>query len=82
MTADQFRSALSRLGLSQLGSARLFGTGSRTPRRWANGEAAVPAPIAILLRLMLDGKVTAEDIRGTSIPAPEQKVRAAGRKSK
>lgn len=50
------------LGLSQLGAARLFGVGERTPRRWASEDATVPEPVAILLRLMLAGKITADDI--------------------
>lgn len=62
MTANQFRTALSRLELSQLGAARLFGADGRTARRWALGERAVPPCIAILLKLMLAGKVTVADI--------------------
>jgi hypothetical protein len=63
MTPAQFRTALDRLKLSQLGAGRLFGAESeRTPRRWASGERAVPKSVAILLRLMLAGKVTTKDI--------------------
>ena len=62
MTPNQFRAALDKLGLSQLGAARLFGTGERTPRRWASGDAEIPEAVAILLRLMLAGKITADDI--------------------
>lgn len=63
MTARQFQVAIDRLGLSQVGAARLFGSDPRTARRWALGERSVPEPIAILLRLMLAGKVTTDDIR-------------------
>ena len=62
MTATQFRAALDRLNLSQLGAARLFGTGERTPRRWALGERSVPPAIAILLRLLIARKISAADI--------------------
>lgn len=62
MTPQQFRSTLDRLGLSQLGVGRLLGTGERTPRRWASGESEIPTHVAALLRLMLRGKITAEDI--------------------
>ena len=63
MTAKQFKDALDRLKLSQLGAGRLFGAESeRTPRRWASGERSVPNPVAILLRLMLAGKVSVEDV--------------------
>jgi DNA-binding transcriptional regulator YiaG len=62
MTSKQFQAAIDRLGLSQLGAARLFGADGRTARRWALGERSVPEPVAILLRLMLAGKITADDI--------------------
>lgn len=62
MTAKQFQAAINRLGLSQVGAARLFGADPRTARRWALGERSIPEPIAILLRLMLAGKITADDI--------------------
>ena len=66
MTANQFRSALSRLELSQLGAARLFGVNGRTVRRWALGEISVPEDKATLLRLLLDGKITIEDVQPSS----------------
>lgn len=62
MTPTQFRAALARLELSQLGAARLFGVDARTARRWALGERSIPETAAILLRLMLAGKITADDI--------------------
>ena len=66
MTPTQFRAALERLRLSQLGAARLFGADGRTARRWALGERSVPGPVAIILRLMLAGKITADDIVKTN----------------
>lgn len=65
MTAKQFQAAIDRLGLSQLGAARLFSADGRTARRWALGERSVPEPVAILLRLMLAGKITADDIEAS-----------------
>lgn len=65
MTANQFRTALSRLELSQIGAARLFGSDPRTVRRWALDERSIPEPVAILMRLMLAGKITADDIERT-----------------
>jgi hypothetical protein len=62
MTANQFRATLDRLGLSQVGAARLFGADPRTARRWALGERDIPETVAVLLRLMAAGKITAEDI--------------------
>ena len=65
MTAKQFQAAIDRLALSQVGAAKLFGADPRTARRWALDERSVPEPVAILLRLMLAGKITAEDISAT-----------------
>lgn len=63
MTPTQFRAAIDRLDLSQVGAARLFGySDGRVVRRYISGERAVPEPVAILLRLMLSGKITADDI--------------------
>lgn len=66
MTAAQFRAALDRLGLSQLGAARLVGADGRTARRWALGERSVPEPVAILLRLLVACKITSADIVKTN----------------
>ena len=65
MTAKQYQSAIDRLGLSQLGAARLFGADGRTSRRWALGERSVPETVAILLRLLIADKITADDIEQT-----------------
>jgi hypothetical protein len=61
MTANQFRAALDRLKLSQLGAAKLFDVGERTARRWA--EFGTTGPVSILIRLLVAGKVSVEDIR-------------------
>lgn len=62
MTANQFRAAIARLDLSQVGAARLVGADPRTGRRWALGERPVPECVAILLRLMIKGKITIKDV--------------------
>lgn len=62
MTAKQFQAAIDRLGLSQVGAARLVGADPRTARKWSSGTNAVPECVAILLRLMLAGKITADDV--------------------
>lgn len=62
MTANQFRAAITRLDLSQVGAARLVGADPRTGRRWALGERAVPECVAILLRLLVSGAITVEQI--------------------
>lgn len=62
MTPNQFRAALDRLDLSQAGAASLVGADPRTGRRWALGERTVPECVAILLRLLMAGKITIADI--------------------
>ncbi len=61
MTANQYRAALSKLELTQVGAAELFGVNDKTSRNWARN--GVQGTVEILLRLMLAGKVTAEDVR-------------------
>lgn len=61
MNANQYRAALTRLGLTQVGAAKAFGIGERTSRRWA--KHGVPAKAAALLRLLLAGRITVEDVR-------------------
>lgn len=63
MTANQYRAALAKLELTQVGAARLLGVGERTSRRWA--EEGVTGSAAILLRLMVAGKVTIEEVRSS-----------------
>ena len=60
MTPEDFRATLERLGLTQVGAARLLGAGERSARRWA--ETGAPNAVAILLRLLEAGKITAADI--------------------
>jgi hypothetical protein len=62
VTAKQFQAAIDRLGLSQVGAAKLLGSDPRTARRWALGERSVPEPVAIILRLMLAGKIATADV--------------------
>lgn len=62
MTPRQFQSAIDRLGLSQVKAAKLVEVDPRTARKWVQGVNRVPECVAILLRLMLAGKVTIEDI--------------------
>lgn len=60
MTANQFRAALDRLELSQLGAARLFNVSEKTARNWA--REGVNGTVVILLKLLVAGKITQKDI--------------------
>lgn len=52
MSAAELRAILDRLGLSQSEASRLLGIDPRTMRRWVLDEQPVPAPVAILFRLL------------------------------
>lgn len=67
MTSIQFRTALDRLGLSQVGAAALFGLADRSIRRWAGNEADIPHSAVIVLGLMLSGKITQADVAAVQI---------------
>lgn len=62
MTPTQFQTAIDRLGLSQVAAAKLVKADPRTARKWVAGVNKVPECVAILLRLLLAGKVTVTDI--------------------
>jgi len=62
MTPTQFRDAIDKAGLSQVGTARLLGADPRTARRWALGESEIPDSVAILLRLLITKKITTKDV--------------------
>lgn len=68
MTADQYRAALAWLGLSQVAAARLLGADARTSRRWALGERSIPPTVAVLLRLLIAGKIAQTDIAAAREP--------------
>jgi hypothetical protein len=62
MTQNQFRATLDRLGLTQVGIARMLHGDERTFRRYALGEAKVPTTLAIILRLLELGRIGERDI--------------------
>jgi transcriptional regulator with XRE-family HTH domain len=55
MNATEYRAALARLGLTQVGAARIMGVGERTSRRYASGDQNIPPPVERLMRAYLDG---------------------------
>lgn len=60
MTADEYRSTIARLGLSQVAAARLLGVDDRTSRRWATGERDVPGPADRFLKYLIASGRTGE----------------------
>lgn len=51
LTKDEYRLALDGLGIANAEFGRLIGVDARTERRWALGEARVPGPVVLLIRL-------------------------------
>ena len=70
MTATEYRDALSRVGLTQVGAAKLFGVNPRTSQRWALGEQDIPRAVAIALRLMGRHQVSPEEAAALVAEAP------------
>ena len=62
MTTKQYRRALEELGLSQGAAAKYLGVTARTSQNWALGFSAVHPCAERLLRLLLDGKITLNDL--------------------
>lgn len=62
MTATEYRTALSALGLNQSSAARLLGVGLRTSQHWATGDRSVPEPAARFLRYLIAVGARPEDV--------------------
>lgn len=62
MTANQYRSVLDKLGLTQAGAAEFLGVSIRTSHGYANGEP-IPEGYAKLLRLMVRLNLKPEDVK-------------------
>jgi len=63
MSPQDLRTILQRLGLTQAGAAAVLGVSERAVRSWADGFRNVPPPAQKLLRLLLDGTLTAEQVQ-------------------
>ena len=63
MTPEDFRELLTKTRIRQADVARLFEVNSRTVQRWAS-DADYPPPKAIVvcLKLILDGRLTPEEV--------------------
>ena len=62
MTPSQYRSAIEKLGLSQVRAAAFLGVSPRTSQGYALGEYPVPEAVAKLLRLMVKLGLKPEDV--------------------
>ncbi len=61
MTANQYRTAIGKLGLSQVKAAKFLGISTRTSQGYALGEYPVPVAVAKLLTLLIDMGWTPKD---------------------
>jgi hypothetical protein len=66
MSMKEYRTAIDRLGLSQLAAGDFLGISARQSRAYALGEFKVPKSIAVLLRLMIKDNLTPDDIDALS----------------
>lgn len=65
MTPAEFNAALLSLHLDQGHAAEVLGVARRSVARYAKGQGpgcGIPAPVSKLLRLMLAGKMTADEV--------------------
>jgi len=67
VTANQIRAALDHLGLTQVAVAQLFGVEARSVRRWVSGDSPVPDAVAVVLRLVVAGKITLDDVEAAKL---------------
>lgn len=61
MTPDEFKTAIEKLGYSQVGIAKIFGVNGRTARRWASGANDIPRAVEMQINSMIEaGGITQE----------------------
>ena len=69
VTGKELKRALEGLEVSQLGAGRLLGVDGRTVRAWVADAARIPESVAILVRLIVAGKITVADIEAAKTPS-------------
>jgi hypothetical protein len=58
MTGDEYRDAIEKLNLSQVGAADFLGVDDTTSRRWIADKHPMPRATELLLRAMVHYKLT------------------------
>ncbi len=62
MTTAAYRRAVDDLALSQIKAGAVVGLSPRQAQRVYAGHSPVPPPVSKLLNLIVEGKVTVEDV--------------------
>jgi hypothetical protein len=75
VTPKHFKATIDKLGLSQGRAAKLCGFHAGTAKRWAGGQRKVPEAVAIILRLMLAGILTVEQLESVASQPTKSKRR-------
>jgi DNA-binding transcriptional regulator YiaG len=70
MTADQLNKIMHDVQIRQLDLSDMFNITTRQVRRWQAGQATIPAPIVVLMRLLASGLIS---------PAQVAELRREGR---
>ena len=68
----EFAAALDTLNIPQSRAAKIFHVSARHIRRWRSGARCPPPSVAVVVRLMLMGKVKIADVEQAAVPAPAQ----------
>jgi HTH-type transcriptional regulator/antitoxin MqsA len=63
LSSDEIRSIRKSLNLTQEKAAQIFGGGVRAFHKYETGESTQSKPLDILLRLLMQHKITLHDIR-------------------
>jgi DNA-binding transcriptional regulator YdaS (Cro superfamily) len=62
MTSAELRAILDQLHITQLAAARLLGHHRRSMEHWVRGDRQIPPTLAIVLRLLVVGRIAVDDI--------------------
>jgi transcriptional regulator with XRE-family HTH domain len=65
MTHKAYRNAADALGVSMARLGRALGVDARTGRRYALDETEIPPPVAKLVKLMVAGRVSIDEVEAS-----------------
>ena len=65
-SGKEFKRAIERLNVYQLGAGRLLGVDGRTIRTWIADDSRILNAVAILIRLAIAGQITLQDIEAVA----------------